>query len=228
MVSGFLRRNGNGMTITIDNNSFFNRANGQRAILTNLNRIAVLCSVDCRIKRLILRIADFRGKRRGRRVVLAAFAVVVGGRITVGISRRIGAAVALLVRAVIRLGFFSCAVLAAFAVVVGGRITVGVFPRIRAAVALLVRAVIRLGFFSWTVLVVIHHICSAAIQRFGNGCDTLRRQRRGFVCCAIFGRERGHGQHGEHHQTGESAGEETVISPFHAKTSSACIQTQRR
>ena len=63
MIFSTLLGNGNGVAVTIDNNSFFNRANGQRAILTNLNRIAVLCSVDCCIQRLILRIADFRGKR---------------------------------------------------------------------------------------------------------------------------------------------------------------------
>ena len=190
-------------------------------ILTNLNRSAVLCSVDCCIKRLILRIADFRGKRRGRRVVLAActalFAAGFAFRSGVAAGFRIAFAFIARTAGLYIIAADRCAGFAA-AVITGGWV----------CVARVVSVCICAGILA--VSGIIYYIFNAVIRRSGNGCTVRRCQRRGVVCIAFLtlGRERGHGQHGEHHQTGESAGEETVISPFHAKTSSACIRTQRR
>lgn len=64
MVCLFLIRNSNSMAVAVNDKIPSNFINGYYTfIITNLNRIAVLCSVDCRIKRRILLTANFRGKR---------------------------------------------------------------------------------------------------------------------------------------------------------------------
>ena len=216
MIFSILLGNGNGFVVTVDNDGLGEHADGQRAILTNLNRSAVLCIVDCCIKRIILHIADFRGKRfcrsRGRRA--AGIGTACAALFAAGSRRAAFAAFAFIARSA---GLYIIAAdrCAGFVTVITGGWV---------CVARVVSVCIGAGILS--VSGIIYYIFNAVIRRSGNGCVVHRR--RGSVCCAFFGRERGHGQHGEHHQTGESAGEETVISPFHAKTSSACIQTQRR
>ena len=209
MIFSILLGNGNGFVVTVDNDGLGEHADGQRAILTNLNRSAVLCSVDCCIQRIILHIADFRckGFSRGRDR---------GGRFAAG-----GVAFACAVFAADGVAFV-CAVFAAGRVVFACAVITGGWVCVVRVVSVCIGAGIL------AVSGIIYYIFNAVIRRSGNGCTVRRCQRRGVVCIAFLGRERGHGQHGEHHQTGESAGEETVISPFHAKTSSACIQTQRR
>ena len=223
MISSILLGNGNGVAITVDNNSFFNRANGQRAILTNLNRSAVLCIVDCCIKRIILCTADFRGKRfcrsRGRRAVVLR--TVCAALLAAGFAGYSGAAGFC---AALAFADGSAALRAAFAglcVIAASRGTGfrTVFAAGEVAFARVAAGFLRIEiiYYIKNIILVVSLLVAAA---FGFDC--------GIAFHAICGRERGHGQHGEHHQTGESAGEETVISPFHAKTSSACIRTQRR
>ena len=67
MVFGILLRNTNGMTIAVDNNSFFNRTNGQRAIRANLNNFVTLYSFDSFIQSFIRLSPNLRNKRLLRR-----------------------------------------------------------------------------------------------------------------------------------------------------------------
>ena len=185
-------------------------------ILTNLNHVTALCVFNRFAERIILHIADFRGKcfcrSRGRRA--AGIGTACAALFAAGSRRAAFAAFAFIARSA---GLYIIAAdrCAGFVTVITGGWV---------CVARVVSVCIGAGILA--VSGIIYYIFNAVIRRSGNGCAVHRR--RGSVCCVIFGRECGHGQHGEHHQTGESAGEETVISPFHAKTSSACIQTQRR
>ena len=200
MIFGILLRNADRMTIAVDNNSSFNRTNGQRAIFANLNNFVTLYSFNSCIQSTIrLRTSlcnNLRNKRPYRRSRSRLTAAVVSGFLYI-----------LGVTASVVSGFLY--ILSVIAAVVSGFLCILV-----AAVCLNIYIVI-LSLLN--VFTVAYHVYNIIIR--GVGCSIAVR--------AFLRRKRGNRQHGQHHQSGEGTGKKTVISLFHAKNL-LCVHTDAK
>ena len=192
------------MTLAVNNHSFFNRTNGQRAIFANLNNFVTLYSFNSFIQSFIRLSTNLRNKRLFRRSRIC----------------RITATQA----AVFDLLLISCGciVTAAVTVVSGFLYILGVIAAVVSGfLCILVAAVCRNIYIVihslLTVLIVAYHVYNIIIR--GVGCSIIVR--------AFLRRKRGNRQHGQHHQSGEGTGKKTVISLFHAKNL-LCVHTNAK
>ena len=204
MIIRILLRNTNGITIAVNNHSFFNRTNGQRAIFANLNNFVTLYSFNSCIQSFIRLSTNLRNKRSHRRRRSRS-------RLTVAAR----AAVFALLRS--RCG---CIGTAAVAVVSGFLcILVAAAAGVSGFLCILVAAVCRNIYILslLTVFTVAYHVYNIIIR--GVECSIVVR--------ASLRRKRGNRQHGQHHQSGEGTGKKTVISLFHAKNL-LCVHTDAK
>ena len=212
MVFGILLRNTNGMTIAVDNHSFFNRTNGQRAIFANLNNFVTLYSFDSCIQSTIrlrtILCNNLRNKRPYRRS---------RGRSRSRLTAAARAACFALLRS--RCG---CIVTAAVAVVSGFLYILGVTAAVVSGFLCILVAAVCLNIYIvilslLNVFTVAYHVYNIIIR--GVGCSIVVR--------TFLRRKRGNRQHGQHHQSGEGTGKKTVISLFHAKNL-LCVHTDAK
>ena len=204
MVFVILLRNTNGMTLAVNNHSFFNRTNGQRAIFANLNNFVTLYSFNSCIQSFIRLSTNLRNKRLFRRsrsrsrLTAAARAAVFAP-----LQSRCGcigtAAVAIVSEFLCILGVIA-AVVSGFLCILGAAVCRNIYIH-----SLL------------TVFIVAYHVYNIIIR--GVGCSIIVR--------AFLRRKRGNRQHGQHHQSGEGTGKKTVISLFHAKNL-LCVHTDAK
>ena len=220
VIIRILLRNTNGITIAVNNHSFFNRTNGQRAIFANLNNFVTLYSFNSCIQSFIRLSTNLRNKRLFRRrrsrsrltaaaraavfallqsrcgcIGTAAFAIVSGFLYILGV--------------IVAVVSGSLYILGVTAAVVSGFLCILV-----AAVCLNIYIVI-LSLLN--VFTVAYHVYNIIIR--GVGCSIVVR--------ASLRRKRGNRQHGQHHQSGEGTGKKTVISLFHAKNL-LCVHTDAK
>ena len=212
VVFGILLRNTNGMTIAVDNHSFFNRTNGQRAIFANLNNFVTLYSFDSCIQSTIrlrtILCTNLRNKRpyrRSRAGVGADSPLLPEPPVFALLRSRCGC-----------IGTAAVAVVSGFLYILGvtAAVVSGFLCILVAAVCLNIYIVI-LSLLN--VFTVAYHVYNIIIR--GVGCSIVVR--------ASLRRKRGNRQHGQHHQSGEGTGKKTVISLFHAKNL-LCVHTDAK
>ena len=197
VIIRILLRNADRMTLAVNNHSFFNRTNGQRAIFANLNNFVTLYRFNSCIQSIIRLRTSLCNNLRNKRLFRRS-----------GICRITAARAACFALLRSRCG---CIVTAAVAVVSGFLYILGVTAAVVSEFLCIIGAAVCRNIY-----IVIHSLLTVFIVAY-HVYNIIRGVGCSIIVCAFLRCKRGNRQHGQHHQSGEGTGKKTVISLFHAK-----------